>query len=270
MSRPSGKPAARSKSRPRPLTRSPPRAATAAKAAAKTATPRKAGASTAAKTASKALAATTAKGRLGRRPGATLGREAVLRAVCGLLRDYSYSQVTISAVARKLRVDPALIRYYFRDHATLMGAAGEALKEEFRACALAAVARSDGTPEGLLRGRISALLQIGTRYRFAVRLLVDLSLHNRKPQVLKSMHGLISEGVQFYERLFTAGEARGELRRLEPTFMTMAVLAMADVFTIQEPMFRASRRLGLGSASALQARYQEFLVDLIFNGVKVR
>jgi AcrR family transcriptional regulator len=266
MSRPSGKPAARSKSRPRLLTRSPPSAATAAKAA----TPRRAGANSAAKTARKALPATTAKGRLGRRPGATLGREAVLRAVCGLLRDYSYSQVTISAVARKLRVDPALIRYYFRDHATLMGAAGEALKEEFRACALAAVARSDGTPESLLRGRISALLQIGTRYRFALRLLVDLSLHNRKPGVMKAMHGLIDEGVAFYDRLLSAGEARGELRRLEPTFMTMAVLAMADVFTIQEPMFRASRRLGLGSASALQARYQEFLVDLIFNGVKVR
>jgi AcrR family transcriptional regulator len=194
----------------------------------------------------------------------------VLRAVCRLLRDYSYAQVTISAVARTLRVDPALIRYYFRDHATLMGAAGEALKDEFRACALAAVARSDGTPEGLLRGRISALLQIGTRYRFALRLMLDLSLHNRKPAVMKAMHGLIDEGVNFYDRLLSAGEARGELRRLEPTFMTMAVLALADVITIQEPLFRAGKRLGVHTAKDLQARYQEFLVDLIFNGVKIR
>jgi TetR/AcrR family transcriptional regulator len=218
----------------------------------------------------KTSAALKPKPRKGRRPGQTLGREGVLRAVCELLRDYAYSQVTISAVARKLRVDPALIRYYFRDHATLMGAAGEALKEEFRACALAAVARSDGTPEGLLRGRISALLQIGTRYRFALRLLVDLSLHNRKPEVMKAMHGLIDEGVSFYDRLLSAGKAHGALRRLEPTFMTMAVLAMADVFTIQEPLFRAGKRLGLRSSRELQARYQEFMVDLIFNGVKIR
>jgi len=132
------------------------------------------------------------------------------------------------------------------------------------------VARSDGTPEGLLRGRISALLQIGTRYRFALRLLLDLAMHNRQPEVLKSMLGLIEEGVNFYDRLLSAGQARGALRRLEPTFMTMAVLAMADVFTIQEPLFRAGKRLGLRSSRELQARYQEFMVDLIFNGLKTR
>jgi AcrR family transcriptional regulator len=208
--------------------------------------------------------------RKGRPAGQALGREAVLRAVCQLLKRLSYAEVTITAVARELKVDPALIRYYFRDHDTLMAAAGMALKDEFRACTLAAVARSDGTPEGLMRARISALITIGTRYRFAMRLLSDLASHNPKPAVRKAILALTGEGMQFYDRLLRAGAARGRLRRVEPLFMAMAVLGMADVFTIQDPLFKAGRRLGLRSEAELRSRYEQFMADLLLNGLRAR
>lgn len=206
----------------------------------------------------------------GRPAGANLGREAIVRAACGLLRQYSYGEVTISAVARALQVDPALIRYYFGDHHALMAAASLALKAEFRACVRTALARCDGTPEGLIRARVSALVTISSRYRFAIRLLSDFATRNAKAAVRKSIQGMTGDGMQYYDRLLSAGAASGRLRRVEPLFLSMAVLGMVDLFTIQEPLFRAGQRLGVRSATDLRRHYEQFIVDLLLNGLKAQ
>jgi AcrR family transcriptional regulator len=118
----------------------------------------------------------------GRPAGRTLGRAAILRAVCRLLRTRSYSQVTLALVARELKVDPALIRYYFRDHGTLMLLAGEAMRDEFIAIMKTALEQSDGTPEGLLRARVAGLMEVGVRYPFLLRLLIDITYLNPHPE----------------------------------------------------------------------------------------
>ncbi|MFM2289653.1 MAG: hypothetical protein RL684_2796, partial [Pseudomonadota bacterium] len=160
----------------------------------------------------------------GRPAGRTLGRAAILRAVCRLLRTRSYSQVTLAVVARELKVDPALIRYYFTDHGTLMLLAGQALRDEFLTLLTAALARSDGTPAGLLRARINGILNVGMRYPFLLRLLTDITYLNPHPQARRTLRQLTDAGVSFYERVIDTGVAMGEFRRVEPMFLTMAVL----------------------------------------------
>jgi AcrR family transcriptional regulator len=193
-----------------------------------------------------------------------------VHAVCRLLRRSAYTRVTVSVVARELEVDPALIRYYFRDHASLMEAATVALTEEFRVRALAAAARSDGTPLGMLRARIAALLETGRQNRFVLRLLLDVATENPRPEMQRTLRALTGEGVQYYDRLLAAGVAAGQMRRLEPVFLAIAVLSIADAFSIQEPIFAAGRRLGIRSTTVLRARYQQFMIELLVNGVKAR
>jgi TetR/AcrR family transcriptional regulator len=210
-----------------------------------------------------AVQKTAAPKKQGRPAGRTLGRAAILRAVCRLLRTRSYSQVTLALVARELKVDPALIRYYFRDHGTLMLLAGQAMREEFVGIMKAALARSDGTPEGLLRGRVSGLMEAGMRYPFLLRLLVDITYLNPHP----TLRNLTENSVAFYKGVVDAGVAAGRFQPVEPMFLTMAVLGMVDAFTIQEPLFRASRHLGL-SQKALRERYVAFMGDLLVNALR--
>ena len=203
----------------------------------------------------------------GRRAGPTLGRTAILRAVCRLLRTRSYSQVTLALVARELKVDPALIRYYFRDHGTLMLLAGQAMREEFVSIMKAALARSDGTPVGLLRARVAGLMEVGLRYPFLLRLLVDITYLNPHPEARSTLRKLTESSVAFYKGIVDAGVAAGEFRPVEPMFLTMAALGMVDAFTIQEPLFRASRQLG-APKKVLRQRYESFMADLLVNALK--
>ncbi len=203
----------------------------------------------------------------GRPAGRTLGRAAILRAVCRLLRTRSYSQVTLALVARELKVDPALIRYYFRDHGTLMLLAGQAMRDEFVTIMKAALARSDGTPEGLLRARVSGLMEAGMRYPFLLRLLVDITYLNPHPEARQTLRRLTENSVAFYRGVVEAGVAMGRFQPVEPMFLTMAVLGMVDAFTIQEPLFQAARRLGIGQ-KALRGRYLAFMGDLLVNALR--
>ena len=214
-----------------------------------------------------ASAKPTIQKKQGRPAGRTLGRAAILRAVCRLLRTRSYSQVTLAVVSRELKVDPALIRYYFTDHGTLMLLAGEALRDEFLTLLTAALARSDGTPAGLLRARINGILNVGMRYPFLLRLLTDITYLNPHPQARRTLRQLTDAGVSFYERVIDTGVAMGEFRRVEPMFLTMAVLGMVDAFTIQEPLYRARKRLGL-SPKVLRERYEAFMGDLVINALR--
>jgi AcrR family transcriptional regulator len=203
----------------------------------------------------------------GRPAGRTLGRAAILRAVCRLLRTRSYSQVTLALVARELKVDPALIRYYFRDHGTLMLLAGEAMRDEFIAIMKTALEQSDGTPEGLLRARVAGLMEVGVRYPFLLRLLIDITYLNPHPEARQTLRRLTEGSVAFYRQVLDAGVALGAFQPVEPMFLTMAVLGMVDAFTIQEPLFQASRRLGIPQ-KALRERYVAFMGDLLVNALR--
>ena len=199
--------------------------------------------------------------------GRTLGRAAILRAVCRLLRTRSYSQVTLALVARELKLDTGLIRYYFRDHGPLMLLAGEAMREEFVSIMKAALEGSDGTPEGLLRARVAGLMEAALRYPFLLRLLVDITYLNPHPEARRTLRQLTEQSVAFYKSVVDAGVAAGGFRQVEPAFLTMAVLGMVDAFSIQEPLFRARSRLGL-SQKELRQRYESFMGDLLVNALR--
>lgn len=200
--------------------------------------------------------------------GRAISREAILRAVCKLLRTRSYSQVTLAVVARELKVDPAAIRYYFRDHGTLMLLAGQAMYDEFTSVMGASLAASDGTPEGLLRARIHGLMEVGMRYPFIMRLLTDITYLNPNPNARKALQRITEASVGFYQRLIDGAVASGQFQRVEPMFLTMAAVGIVDAFTIQEPLFRARRRLGVRTMAELRARYEAFAADLLVNALK--
>jgi AcrR family transcriptional regulator len=221
-----------------------------------------------------ALRATPATSRprrpIGRPAGVAVGRNTVLRAACQLLKKMPSSEVTGVAVARAMNADPALIRYYFRDHASLMLAAGVHVQEEFYGLVRSAIGRTDGSPTALLRARVAALLEISTRYPFVLRLMDDLATRNPKPDARRRLRQLTADGLDYYARLLQAGAEGGTLRQVEPLFLAMAVVGMCDVFSIQEPIFNAGKRLRAGSKAQLRQRYLDFMVDLILSALSQR
>src|SRR5688572_23330014 len=58
----------------------------------------------------------------GRPPGssASVGREGVLASAIRLLKKVPPAQTTLIAIAREARVDPALVRYYFKGREALL------------------------------------------------------------------------------------------------------------------------------------------------------
>jgi len=52
-------------------------------------------------------------GRLGRRPGETQSRQAILQSARDLFAEQGYAGTTVRAIARSAGVDPALVHYFF-------------------------------------------------------------------------------------------------------------------------------------------------------------
>jgi AcrR family transcriptional regulator len=81
----------------------------------------------------------------------SVGREALIDATIDLLKDMPPSAITPVLVARP-EVHPSLIRYYFRNRATLLVAVAEKLVERF-AAQFEQSALSEGSPESRLCAR---------------------------------------------------------------------------------------------------------------------
>lgn len=97
---------------------------------------------------------------------ATVGRDALIAKTCELLARMPPSRVTRAEVARAMKVDPSLIRYYFRDRSTLLLAAVERLSAEFIRTVERNTDQSDATPAGQLCARASSQLLHELHYPF--------------------------------------------------------------------------------------------------------
>ncbi len=72
-----------------------------------------------------------------------MGREALITRTCEMLMQMPPNKITRAEVARHMNVDPSLIRYYFRDRATLLLAAVARLTAELSRLMDEELARSD-------------------------------------------------------------------------------------------------------------------------------
>jgi AcrR family transcriptional regulator len=199
----------------------------------------------------------------------TVGREALIEHTCQLLSQLPPNRITRAEVARRMGVDPSLIRYYFRDRSTLLLAAVERLTAEFCRIRDRELAQAGNEPEGKLRARIAALLQFEIAYPFFHRLLIDEFVHMKSPAVVRYLHELTTRSLDAYSAMLDSGFDARVFRRSDSTFLFLAVIGMCEFFVKATSILRIAAGKNVDQRS-LSVRYRDFVCDLLLNGLKLR
>ena len=206
--------------------------------------------------------------RIGRPAGEqdSVGRDALLEKTCKLLRLLPPEKVTRAEVARYTNVDPSLIRYYFKDRASLLVAAAEKLTAEFSRNLEAAVKLSDNSPRSLLRARVSALFDLIVSHPFFHRLLIEEIVPSSASAAKKLMEEMTHRTLAGYEAILTSGAKDGTLRHVNPAYLLLAVIGMCEFFIAGLPILRLAAGPQLDEKEATR-EYLEFVCDLLLNGL---
>lgn len=199
----------------------------------------------------------------------TVGREALIAKTCELLARMPPSRVTRAEVARAMKVDPSLIRYYFRDRSTLLLAAVEQLAAEFMRTVERNTDQSDATPAGQLCARASSQLLHELHYPFFRQLILDEIGHMRTPAARKVLQQLTERGLTAYSQILEAGAQQGQLRAVDPLFLFIAIIGMSQFFVGSGPIQQLVQPRGLDSGD-LAEQFRQFMCDLLINGLRPR
>jgi TetR/AcrR family transcriptional regulator len=220
--------------------------------------------------ASKKKASKTAGRRSIGRPAASapgVGRQALIEKTCELLRTLPPDRVTRAEVARHAKVDPSLIRYYFKERSALLVAATEQLTSQYRERVEQKTAASDHSPAALLRLRIDNLLDLEMANPFFHRLIVEEIVPAKSAAAKQLLQQLTSRGTAGYGAIVEAGVRDGSLRHVEPAFLFLAVISMCEFFLTGLPILRVALGEEIDQAT-LTKRYREFVLDLVLNGLR--
>jgi AcrR family transcriptional regulator len=198
----------------------------------------------------------------------TVGREKLIEALIVLLRRKEPSAISIQEVATTAGVDRALVRYYFGDkHGMLVAAASHivmALQDH-----AAKTLRGTGSAAVRLRRRIETLIGVMSINPRFHQLLLD-HVYKSKDGVGRALLETIGkQGLSLTADFLHNGETSGELRRVDPRFLHLAIIGLCEFFVasgpLQDVLFRDDVERGMR-----QQRYAEFVCDLLLNGLLPR
>ena len=195
-----------------------------------------------------------------------VGRDALIDKTCDLLTQLPPNLVTRAEVARHTNVDPSLIRYYFHDRSSLLIAAAEKLSGKFGVMVEQETAKADGTPEGILKARVAAILKFESTYPFFHRLLLEEVMTSKTPAAKKLLNDLTTRGVEAYAKIVNGGTRDGSLRKVDTAFLFLAVIGMCEFFVAGMPMLKVALG-GKVDPEATGARYEKFVSELLLNGL---
>jgi len=203
------------------------------------------------------------RGRPGANDGAAVGREAIVSAARQLLEKLPPHQVPTVLIARKAGVDPALVRYYFRNRDELLFA----VIEDIIGTWAAKHPLPDAPPAEKLSAHIADMLEFSCRMRSMQRLMID-ACEAKSPAVRTRVRELNAGALHKYAQFLHPDGDEAE-PSLDALFLYIAVIGMCEFFAAAQVMIvpLAPKEL---DARQLAQRYQTFIGKLVLDGLRSR
>lgn len=199
----------------------------------------------------------------GRPADNTVGREAVLATAKRLIKEHPPARVTISLIAREANVDPALVRYYFGDRSNLLLAVAESMLNDSPRPEAGSLEPLEAIEQSIRR---TARFTSSTKHIH--RLMVDELADAKSVETGRHLGELNRRAVKALDELMER-DAGATLRKVDPAFLHVALLGLFDFFVSAEPVVRQLAPEG-ADMKALSAAYEDFVADLLLNGLKTR
>ncbi|HUN24916.1 MAG TPA: hypothetical protein VMU67_01320 [Steroidobacteraceae bacterium] len=210
--------------------------------------------------------------RLPGRPGTrdlTVGAEAIIRNACELLREVNPRELSLLRLARFAEVDRSLIRYYFRDRASLLLAAARHLFGRLKSRLDAAEAALADDPVAQIREFTTVLLTFQIEHPYFHRLMIDEVVNAPNKEAQAFFRLVTEQGTRTFRDLATAGRRRGLTRAYDGLFLYLALIGMCEFFVTGRPILKVAFGEDF-DVTAANRQYQEFLRDYVIDGIRRR
>ena len=196
----------------------------------------------------------------GRPTDGGVGRAAIIESVRAILRELPPSRITISMVAREAGVDPALVRYYFKDRSNLLL---EVVNDMLKGLPTAPHAAAD--PSMAIQERIRESHRFSRSAKHMQRLMID-ELAEAKSEDIRLQHREINlRAISFYRRMIE-DDGGAKMREVEPMFLYLTIIGIFDFFVSAESLVRNIVEPGT-DMNALADDYTDFVADLLLHGL---
>jgi AcrR family transcriptional regulator len=193
---------------------------------------------------------------------ATVGREAIVASARKLLEKIAPHKATISSIARSAGVDPALVRYYFKNREELLLAVIEDILANWH-FTHPAVATA---PAAKLSLMVRDMLDFALNVRSMQRLMIDECASSKSPEVRRRVREMNAGVVSRYALLLHT-EKETRTSATDPLFMHVAIIGMCEFFAAAQAMIRPLVPADVDDAE-LAARYKDFIERLVLDGLR--
>lgn len=198
----------------------------------------------------------------------SVGPEALVDLALGLLTEQPPSEITRASLARHAKVDPGLIRYYFKNRDSLMRTVAESLTESLQRRASANPPKASHSAPEQISARVKALLAFKLDNPFYHRLMMEDMARSDSGESRALFDGVSQSAITRYGNFLTEGIKDGSLRDVDPSFLYMAIIGLCDFYVTASPVIL--KGLDKKGRKDTNARYAEFICDILLNGLRPR
>jgi AcrR family transcriptional regulator len=196
---------------------------------------------------------------------ARVGKDAIVERTRALLREVPPPKVSLREIARSLKIDPGLIRYYFEDKNGLFTAVVQEVLAEHRERHRALIA-SDLSPADKIRQRILIYLDILFEHPYLHQLIVELVLYSRKTSAAKFRKEMVEQAYSEVEHIVRESGALAVRDPMDARFLHVAIIGMCEYFIVGRPLVEELFS-GEPHSRELVEKYGRFLGDILVTGL---
>lgn len=195
-------------------------------------------------------------------------RSLIIRATRTLLRQHKPANITRKSIAATAGVDPALVSYYFGDQAALFREVVWQITGELHE-KLTVVRNTPSTAIDGLRARLKIWFEVFVSNPHYGELVVENVYYGDKQEASEMLKIFVQRALPDLEKLVSDGIDNGEIRAVEPRFVYVTLIALAEHYATAGPL--VAELFGSKDAGAKQAdAYCDYAAEMMIDGLRFR
>jgi AcrR family transcriptional regulator len=192
--------------------------------------------------------------------------DALLSAAREILSENGGSQgLTLTEVAQRAGVNPAMVNYHFGSKSELISALiREALSESLRR--IGNIGPSNEAPDAKLRRRVRSVIELYQEHPYISRLLKEQVFYSDGEARKAYLQGFFPGALRATKNILDEGVASGRFREVDHVLFWATLIGICEFFFMVRPILQRSLRRNRRDRNDLEA-FADYTTEILLHGI---